>query len=297
MNVRKTLSNKKITLGLLTILLIFLIIVVSSFWPFIIDPSKLSTTEFLTDELIITAIILSTTISILFVAQASNASKPESEIARAKVEFAKSMSRIERRTDFFQWVKKVLQPRDREEMAKREADRLMLPREVLSMEPWEIVTLVERVEIGGRHYGPYPLKTLKRAILTKERIARMSFVAPNYYTSVTTMQADRTLSEMAKNENAKKVSTTVLQLSLRIAVTWIGAFILGSLVRDMTQDGGSTAQAWMRFLSRAFAFGSSCFLGYYMGCQLNDLDAAYISKRVEVHSLYLEDKAFVPEEE
>ena len=72
---KRVIENKKISLGLITMALVFAIIVVSSFWPFILDPSQIATTQFITDELIITAITLSTTISMLFVAQASNARK------------------------------------------------------------------------------------------------------------------------------------------------------------------------------------------------------------------------------
>ena len=68
--------------------------------------------------------------------------------------------------------------------------------------------------------------------------------------------------------------------------------ILASLVRDLTQEGGFTAQAFMRFLSRIFAYITSSFLGYLLGCKMNDLDAFYITKRVEAHTLFLEDKTF-----
>ena len=80
-------------------------------------------------------------------------------------------------------------------------------------------------------------------------------------------------------------------------MTFIFSAILASLVRDLAQEGGSSAQAWMRFLSRMFAFITSSFLGFTLGCKMNDLDAFYILKRVEVHTLYLEDKDFKPVDE
>ena len=86
----------------------------------------------------------------------------------------------------------------------------------------------------------------------------------------------------------------MFQLFIKITFTLIFASIFASLVRDLTQDGGNTAQAWIRFFSRMFAFVSSSYLGYMLGCKLNDLDAFYIIKRVEAHTLFLEDKNFKP---
>ena len=293
---KKVFDNKKVLLGLITVILIFAIIFVSSFWPFILDPSRIMTAEFLTDELIITAIVLSVTISMLFVAQASNANNKDSELAKAKVEFVNSLKRIAVHSHLYQWIKKVLQPNDRKEIAEREMAKLMIPYQVYELSDTEILTLVQPQKIEDKFYGPYDIKKLKKVIKLKSDVAKVKFVAPNYYTSVKSIQSDKTLSELAKNENAKKVLTIVLHLSVRVLITWISASILGSLVRDLTQDT-DVAQAWLKFLSRAFAFASSCFLGYNVGCKLNDLDAFYILKRVETHTLYLEDTTFKPVDE
>lgn len=294
---KRMIENKKILLGVMSIALIFAIIIVSSFWPFIFDPSQIATKEFLTDELIITAIVLSVTISMLFIAQASNAANEKSEVAKAKVEFKTSLARIINHTAFFQWVKKVLQVKDKVEIAEREMMKLLLPIEIFYLDEKEILSLVEVQKIGDKFYGPYDIIKLKKVIKLKETIAKIRFVSANYYTSAKSIESDKTLSELARNENRKKILNIVIKLSTRILLTWIGASIMGSLIRDLTQDGGNTAQAWMRFLSRMFAFGSSCFLGYNIGCQLNDLDAFYILKRIETHTLFLEDKNFEPVDE
>lgn len=104
-------TNKKILLGGLTMVLVLAIIVVSSFWPFILDPSRIGTTQFITDQMIIMAITIATTVSMMFISQASNALNPNSELAKAKVEFKKSIEKILEHTVFYQWIKRVLQPR------------------------------------------------------------------------------------------------------------------------------------------------------------------------------------------
>lgn len=290
---KKIIDNKKILFGLMTVGLIFAIIIVSSFWPFIIDPNKILTKEFLTDELIITAIVCSVTISMLTVAQASNAQNPLSELAKSKVEFTNSLKRITNHSVLFQWVKKVLQVRDKREMVEREMAKLLIPVDVYNLDEKDILSLTLPQEINGKFYGPYDINKLKQVIRLKKIVAKIKFVAPSYYTTVKNLESDKTLSELAKTENLKKTMTIIIELTTRILMTWVFASIIGSLVRDLTQAGGSTAQAWMRFLSRAFAFGQSCFMGYVLGCKVNDLDAFYILKRIEVHTLFLEDKSFV----
>lgn len=290
-------ENKKVTLGLATVGLIVAIIVVSSFWPFILDPSRILTSEWLSDELIITVITISVTIAMMSVAQAANAAKDKSELAKAKVEFAESMKRIDDRAALFQWIKKVLQPADRREIAEREMAKLLIPYAVYELEEPEILALTKAQKYGDRFYGPYSEASLKEVIRLKKRIAGRKFVSPNYYTSVKALGTTMTLSEQAANESKKKTLTIVVDLGTRILLTWVGASILGSLVRDLTQQGGSTAEAWMRFLSRMFAFGSSVYLGYFMGCKMNDIDAYYIRKRVEVHTMYRQDRDFKPVDE
>lgn len=294
---KKLFENKKVVLGAFSVLLIFAIIVVSSFWPFLLDPSRIMTKTFLTDELIITAIVLSVTISWFFMAQASNAANKDSEIAKSKVEFHNSLEKIPVRTHLYQWIKSVLQIRDREEIAEREMSKLLLPFAIYKMTESEILSLVEPQKIGDSYYKAYPIQKLKKVIELKKRLAKMKFVNPGYYTTVNSIESKKNHSEIANGEAVKKVVIVVGNLTFRILTTWIAASIMGSLIRDMAQDGGSSAQAWMRFLSRAFAFGSSSFLGYMLGCKMNDLDAFYIRKRIEVHKMFLEDKSFVPVDE
>lgn len=297
MTLKAKLENKKIVLGLMTMGLVLAIIVVSSFWPFILDPSKVGTAEFITDQLIITAITIFATISMMFVSQASNAMDERSEIAKAKVEFKKSIEKLTDRTGFYQWVKKVLQPADRKDIAETGMMRIGLPSKYLNLTDSEIRSLTVAQKIGEEYYKPLTNAEIKRVIALKNHINKVRFVSPNYYTSSASWMTSKNLSQIAANESAKKISTVVFQLFLKIFITTVGAAIFASLVRDLTQEGGSTAQAWIRFLSRMFAFVTSSFLGYLMGAKLNDMDAFYILKRVEVHGLYLEDKDFVPVDE
>lgn len=294
---KKVFDNKKLLLGFLTMVVILAIIVVSSFWPFILDLSRVGTTEFITDQMIIMAITISVTIAMMFIAQASNAQNPNSELAKAKVEFMNSIKKIVNHTWFYQWIKRVLQPNDRKDIAEKGMLKLGVPFAVYELSDTEIRSLEKPQKFGDTFYKALTKKQIEGVLSLKKQVANIKFVSPNYYTSFKSCMIDKNLSEIASGENKKKVFTVIFQLTLKIVMSFIFAAILASLVRDIAQEGGSTAQSWMRFLSRAFAFITSSFLGYALGCKLNDLDAFYITKRVEAHTLYLEDKEFKPVDE
>ena len=288
---KEKLANKKITLGLSTLAFILAVVIVSSFWPFILDPSRITTTEFITDTLINAAITISVTISMMFVSQAANAANPLSEIARSKVTFKESLATVTDHTSFYEWIKKKLQPRDRTDLAEKGMLRLGVPFSVWGLTDEETQTLTIPQEINGVQYKAITEKQIKAVIKLRRRVARTKFVDPSYYTTHRSFSSEKNLSQIAANENTKKILTVLFHLGAKMTAVFVGSAILGSLVRDLTQDGGSTAQAWMRFLSRMFAFCSSTYLGYLLGCKINDLDAFYILKRVEVHKLYNESMA------
>ena len=115
----KKFANKKIILGVFSLILCIFLIIVCSFFPFIIDPSKWQTTEFLTDELIIIAIVIFALVSTMFIGQASNAQNEGSNLAKARASFFESLKCITNINYFNQWVKKVLQPNDVKIMKER----------------------------------------------------------------------------------------------------------------------------------------------------------------------------------
>ena len=290
---KKAFDNKKLMLGLLTMVVILAIVIVSSFWPFILDFSKIGTEQFITDQMIIITITIAATVSMMLIAQASNAANPNSEIAKSKVAFMISIANIVNHTAFYQWVKKVLQTKDRKDIAEREMLSLGVPFDVFFLNKAQICSLIVPTKINNTFYQALSKEQINAILRLKKYVANVKFVSPNYYTSFKSWMADKNLSEIASGVNKKKVLTIIFQLSLKILLSFIFASILASLVRDLTQEGGSSAQAWMRFLSRIFAYITSSFLGYNIGCKMNDLDAFYIMKRVEAHTLYCEDKTFV----
>ena len=81
----KALRNRKVLLGGAALACFVGIIAICSFFPFIIDPSRWKTKEFLSDQLIASAISIFSIVCVMYMAQASNASNERSNICKARV--------------------------------------------------------------------------------------------------------------------------------------------------------------------------------------------------------------------
>lgn len=300
--------NRKVLLGVFSILMCLALIAVCSFVPFVIKPENWQTNEFLTDELIISAIVIMSMVSVIFIGQANNAQNELSRIAKSRVDFFASLEVvIERNVNAFrQWVRKVLQPEDIKVIKERKLRSLGIDDVlILELDDAQLVDLsiaAQRYPIPGAESkedqkGRYFKKITHEQLLgirkIKESDKTIKFVEPEYYLSVKNLTDARTVSERAANEGKKKTFYLSSSIFSKLLVTIISAMIFASLVRDLTQDVDQAA-AWAKFVSRMWAMISSSFMGYMVGTQMNDIDAEYIEMRVQVHTRYLQDTRFKP---
>lgn len=294
----KRFANRKILLGVSSLLICVILIAICSFVPFIIDPKRWQTTEFLTDELIIVAIVIFSMVASMFVGQASNAQNEQSNIAKARVGFFKSVGKISNVNAFSQWIRKVFQPNDIKSMQERIMRQAGIKDfTVINLEYAEIRALLETPQkYGDRYYKGLSKKQIETVIDLKKGKHKITLVGPEYYLSVKNLIDQRTISERSSKEGLKKGLYLTKSVVSRVMLTVITAMIFASLMRDLT-DTGDLAESALKFISRLWAMISSAFMGYIVGCQINDIDAEYIEMRVIVHSMYLQDKAFVPEDD
>ena len=295
----KPLKNRKIMLGLGALVCLIGIIALCSFFPFIIDPTRWQTEEFLSDELIIVAIVIFATICLMMIAQASNAMNPDSKLAKARVRFYASVEKIiggKKINAFGQWVRKVLQPNDIRSAREREIIRAGLDDvTILDLEDEEIRGLVGKPQkYGERFYKGISKEQCERAIKAKRM--RFSLVDPSYYLTCEKHASDRTITEQSAQETKKKGTLLTWSIVSKIALTVIFAMIFTSLVYDETTSVDS-AKSWMKFMTRMTAMASSAFMGYVIGCQMNDIDASYIELKVSAHDKYFEDESFKPKDQ
>ena len=304
----KHVLNKKVLLGGLAILMCLALIIVCSFSAFFIDPSRWQTKEFLTDELIIVAIVIMSMVSVMAMGQSSNAMNALSRISKARVAFFASLKAVEDRNvnAFRQWVRKVLQPEDIETIKLRrlrnagvgdvmilELDDVQLLELTKAPQRYPIPTSKDEDDKKGRYFKRITEEQYKRILKIKSSEFRIKFVEPEYYLSVKNLTDTRTVSERAMNEGKKKGSFMTSRILSRLVLSIVSAMIFASLVRDMATNVDA-ASAWAKFFSRVWAMVSSAFMGYIVGTQMNDIDAEYVEMRTQVHTRYLQDKNFKP---
>ena len=294
----KKYMNRKILLGVSSLLICVALIAICSFVPFIIDPTQWQTVEFLTDELIIVAIVIFAMVATMVIGQASNAQNEESNLAKARASFFESVKRIINILFFKQWVKKVLQPKDIENMKQRIMRQVGIEDfSVLQLEYAEINALLETPQkYGDRYYKGLSKEQIKTVIDIKNGKYKVVLVEPEYYLSVKNLIDPRTITERSSKEGLKKGLYLTRSIVSRVVLTVITAMIFASLMRDLSAEGDA-AEATLKFISRLWAMISSAFMGYIVGCQINDIDAEYINMRVTVHNMYLQDKEFQPMDE
>lgn len=290
----KRYMNKKILLGISSLLICIALIAVCSFVPFIIDPTQWQTTEFLTDELIIVAIVIFAMVSSMFIGQASNAQNDKSNLAKERTNFFASKDKIININAFNQWVKKVMQPNDIQSMKARILRQAGVEDlTVLELENAEIKALLDTPQkYGERYYKGLSKEQIKLILEVKSGKFKVQLVEPEYYLSVKNLIDPRTITERSSREGLKKSLYLARSIISRVVLTVITAMIFASLMRDLGAEE-DTAAATMKFISRLWAMISSSFMGYIVGNQINDIDAEYIAMRVTVHNMFLQDKTFV----
>lgn len=286
--------NKKIVLGILAMILALAFIVISSFIPYIIDPSRWQTKEFLGDQLIIIAIIIFAIIATMIIGQASNAQNPKSEIAKAKVAFNTTVSEIKDISKFNQWVKKVLQPRDIATIQERVMRKAGIEDyEILKLDRVEIKALIDTPQkYGDRFYKSISKKQAQILLDLKDGYYKVYLVEPSYYLTVKSIDSNKTITERSGTESTKKGVLLAWSTLSKIIITVMISMIFASLVRDTSSDGVPAATAWLKFVSRLLTMTTSSFMGYVIGCQINDIDASYINMRVLVLKEHMQDTDF-----
>lgn len=293
-------ANKKALLGMGVLLFIVFVIAISSFFPFIVDPSGWQTMDFLTRELIIVVITISAMVTSMFIGQAKNAEDPRSELAKAKVRFAENKKRIKDRSAFRQWVKDVLEPQDKQLKKERLMERNGLAQDIFSLEISEIEALVGKPQkYGDVFYHAITKEQKDFALRYKSGKYAIDYVPADYYLTVSSINNDKTRSEKAGGETKTKTALLSVELVSKIVRGLIIAMTFASLVYDATkaESDAQKAQMWINFASRMMALVTSAFSGYLLGSKQNDVEADYINMRCDVQDDFLCDKDFVAKDD
>lgn len=287
--------NKKILLGGLAMLLVFVIIIVSSIFPLLIDPSKWATSSFISNEIIVSAITIMSLICMMFIGQAINAQDDKSKLAKARADFflKKNAIKDDKIIAFQQRIKFVLEPRDQQAKIERVLNGVgIVNKGYLNLSLNDLKGLLQAPQkIENVYYKQLTKKqymVIKDIIKGKERIA---FVAPESYLKVQGIDEKKTISEKQANKEHKKTAYLAWSVFFKLTMALIVGFIFTSLVYDSSQ-GKAQAEVLMNLASRLSAMTTSSFFGYLVGQQINDIDADYTNDKTLVMEMFLSDKDF-----
>lgn len=295
--IKKYLS-KKMLLGFTALLMGVAIIFVCSIVPLMIDPTKWNSTEFISDEIIIVALTIMGEVSVLMIGQSYNSAQDVSKISRATVEFNHSLeNHITSITAFAQWVKMRLEKEDQHERYVR----LLHYHGVenmgyLDLDYSDLKQCLEKtIERDKVYYRQITKKQYKLICDIKQGKYVINFVDAYTYIKLSKIDLDKTVSEKMANQQKKKSLTLLNSVFTKTLLVICTGLIFGALVP--TGDHYETATALMKLFTRLFSFSSAGFCGFFVGQQINDIEAEYILEKVEVHKRYASDKDFKPLDE
>ena len=298
----KKYKDKKVILAVLSILVMLIIIVISSFMPLLLDPSKFLTLEFLTNSMITIVICIFGTISCMIIGQASNETNEKSKIYIAREQFFEKKKQVGNFNFFYQWVKKVLQPNDLKEMqlkSMQEKGITMYKKySYLDLTETEIKSLLGKPQkINGNFYASLNQEQVELLLKIKSgKFKNFHFVEPIYYLTLDNRDIDKTISERSGKEGSKKTFLLSLSLISKIILTLLVSMVFASL---MPKDGATTnvGNQFFTLFSRLSTLFTSAFMGYNVGCQTNDIDASFLDLKSLVIDMYLSDTTFSPLDE
>jgi len=285
-------KNKKIILGTTTIFSVIAIVFVISLFPFVLDPSRIFTTAWWTDEIILIVLTIISVVFTMYIGQASNGQDVRSNIAKAKVKFIVIIESINRST-FEQWVEQILEPSDQDKVYKRILREIGIKQEnILTLSKSDLKSLIGNPQrINNVWFDEINFAQFKKIIEIKNGKYNIKFVDPGYYLSDKSIDIDLSKSERARNENKKHSKSLTLSLGFRIALVLIFSITIGMFTRDLLQQQ-DIATSLMKLFTRLSTMCSGCFAGYLTGCQDNDISASYIEMKVDVMKEQLADATF-----
>ena len=288
------LRNRKIILGVTALVILIVVIFLFSFVPYTISSERLTEPSFLTDLLMLCVITIFAMIGTMFVGQASNAQNPASKIAKATVAFLQSKIEVlkQGQLKFKQWIVNVLQVKDKNTIIERTLNEWGIDdHSVLDLSISEIKSLAQPQKYNDVFYDELTKKQIKSLIGLKENGIKIKFVAPEYYLSVQGIKDKRTVSERSQEEGIRKGKSVFASVASKLLITIAFSVILALFIKDVSSGEYTPTEIATKLFSRLFSFFTSVFMGYLVGCQINDIDAEYIEMRTGVHTDFLEDKS------
>ena len=297
-------TNRKVQLGVIALLMLLVVIFLFSFIPYTISKDRLTEPSFITDLLMVCAITILAMVGMVFIGQAGNAQNSNSKVAKASREFKDYRERVIQKgvTFFKQWVVQVLQKDDIQIIKERALNSLgvedlnVLQLDVKQIEnlnqPQKFKFTTKTGEEKTEFFQSLTPKQIKQVIKLKTRGVKINFVDPEYWINVKGITDIATRSERSLREGERKRRVLISSVASKLMVTIAFAVVMALFIKDTASGDYTSIEIATKLFSRLTAFFTSAFMGYLVGCQINDIDAEYINMRISVHLEFLEDDTF-----
>lgn len=292
----KRFLSKKMLLGLSALVIGVAIIFTCSIVPLMIDPSQWNNAGFISDEIINVALTIMGEVCLIMIGQSYNQAIDVSNLAKARVKFDESLDTNigAKITAFDQWIKQVLEPHD----LKSRYARLLRFQGIenhnylnLSRENLEHLKK-QPLKMDGIFYRQLSSKQYKTIIAILDGKQMINFVDPSSYRKLGKFDTDKTTSEKMANQQKKKSDTVLWSVITKSILVVAVGLVFGALIP--TGQDQTIGQTLMKLFTRLFCFSSAGFMGFFVGCQINDIDAEYINEKIDVQCRYASDLAFKP---
>jgi len=292
----KKLLNKKILLGSSSILTCLALIILCSFISINFNLDNLGKGDFWVNQAFIITITIFSLISVMFIGQAGNAQDEKSNLAKARVSFFSNVIKIININAFGQWIKNILQPRDIKAIKERKMRMVGIEDySILDLEYSQIKALLETPQkYGDKYYKGISKKQIDTILEIKRKGIKVELVEPDYYLTVKSITNNRTITERSSKEGYKKSLFLARSVIFKVLITLLSAMIITAFFYEASKSDMGDPKVWGQLVARLLALVSSSFMGYIVGCQINDIDAEYIEMRIVVQNMFLQDKEFKP---
>ncbi len=292
--------NKKMMLGISALMFGVAIIFVCSIVPLAIEPSKWNSASFISDEIIVIALTILGEVCLLMIGQSYNEAQAVSKIAKAIVDFNKSLEEYvgSKIVAFDQWIKSVLEPNDQKDRYKRLLRNAGIENmHYFDLTRKELKSLLKQPMTTGSggdkiYYRQLTKKQYKLIVAILDGEFTINFVSPDTYRKLSKIDTDKNTSEKLANQQKKKTLTVVNSVFTKSLIVLACGLIFGALVPTGAEQ--TTGETFMKLFTRLFSFTSAGFVGFMLGGQINDIDAEYIRDKIDVHKRFASDKDFKP---
>lgn len=292
----KRFLNKKMLLGITAVVMGVAIIFVCSIVPLAIDPSQWNSAGFISDEIINVALVIMGEVSLIMIGQSYNAATDVSKLAKARVSFNQSLEENIGKTitAFDQWIRQVLEPHDQQDKYERLMNYEGLENhKYLDLDRSELETLrkhaIKKEEVYYRQLNKRQYQLIIDILDGKQTI---HFIDASSWRKNSKFDTDKTPSEKMANQQKKTTNTVLISVISKSIMVVASGLVFGALIPTGTDQ--TVGQTLIKLFTRLFCFSSSAFMGFFVGCQINDIDADYLMEKVNIHIAYKTDINFKP---